>query len=285
MSITKEIKPKTNDIAEQASSGFMPDWTQEQFELVKRSIAKDATNDEFHLFCYRCKEMNLDPFKKEIYFVKYGTSPGTIIVGIDGFRKIAHRSGMLSGIERGVHFDPEGRLISGWAKVWRKDWQHPAYEETPLREYNTGKQNWAKMPETMIKKCAEAAALRIAFPELNGVYEQAEMDQAVDKLEAQRIRTIETQVAVAQAQDDTSLINQELDLGERVWLMGRHWLNRKLKDIPVADLEAMVLRVQEIKSKQGLPPAHERSLEDAIKYLNHRYDAAMEGVTEPEKVK
>ena len=48
-----------------------------------------------------------------------------------------------------------------------------------MHEYNTGKAMWAKMPETMIKKVAEAAALRMAFPdELGGLYAQEEMDQA-----------------------------------------------------------------------------------------------------------
>ena len=70
-------------------------------------------------------------------------------------------------------------MISAWAEVHRKDWTHPAREEVPFVEYNTGKGMWAKMPETMLKKCAEVAALRMAFPDdLGGVYESAEMDQA-----------------------------------------------------------------------------------------------------------
>lgn len=277
--MAKEIKPSAEVIETKAqatqTNSFLPEWTQDQISLVKRSIAQGATDDEFKLFAYRCKEMNLDPFKREIYFVKYGSSPGTIIVGIDGFRKIAHRSGMLAGIERGVHRDDEGRLISGWAKVWRKDWQHPAHEEAPFREYNTGKNNWAKMPETMIKKIAEAAALRMAFPELGGVYEQAEMDQAVDKLEAQRIHAIDTKIAQVQAEDDTSLINKELPPSERTWLIGKHWYGRKLKDIPPSDLEQMVLHMEKLKDQGKVIPAPEwRSVEDAIAYLNERYDAA-----------
>ena len=38
--------------------------------------------------------------------------------GIDGFRKIAHRSGKLSGIERGIIRGAEGAAISG-RKVWK----------------------------------------------------------------------------------------------------------------------------------------------------------------------
>ena len=157
-----------------------PPFTPDQLTLIKKTIAKDATDNELQLFLYRCKNMGLDPLKPgQIHFVKYGQGPGTVVVGIEGFRSIAGRTGKLSGIARGALKDAQGKLIGGWAEVSRKDWAKPAREEVPLSEYNTGRGPWAKMPETMIKKVAEAAALRMAFPDdLGGVYESAEMDQA-----------------------------------------------------------------------------------------------------------
>lgn len=155
-------------------------YTPEQMRLITDVVAKNASKDELALFLYRCKNLGLDPLKPgQIYFVKYGSSPGTIVVGIDGFRARASRTDKLAGIKRGAIRDASGALVGAWAEVYRKDWTHPAREEVPLAEYNTGKAMWLKMPETMIKKVAEAAALRMAFPdELGGVYERAEMDQA-----------------------------------------------------------------------------------------------------------
>lgn len=159
-------------------------WTPEQLKLITDVVARGATPDELKLFLYRCQNMGLDPLKPgQIHFVKYSNGPGTIVVGIEGFRSIAHRSGKLSGIKRGVTRDEKGILVSAWAEVFRSDWQHSAREEVPMAEYNTGRGPWQKMPETMLKKVAEAAALRMAFPnELGGVYETAEMDQAAESL-------------------------------------------------------------------------------------------------------
>jgi len=155
-------------------------YTPEQMKLITDVVARGATKDELELFLYRCKKLGLDPLKPgQIYFIKYGNSPGTIIIGIEGFRARAAKTGKLNGIKRGALRGADGSLIGAFAEVYRSDWKECAREEVSLSEYSTGKNNWAKMPETMIKKVAEAAALRMAFPDdLGGVYTKEEMEQA-----------------------------------------------------------------------------------------------------------
>lgn len=162
------------------SNLVVQDLSKDQLDLIKSTIAKGATDDELKLFTYRCKKMGLDPLKPgHIHFVKYGNNPGTIIIGIDGFRSRAASTGKHTGTKRGVLRDENGKCIGAWCEVYRTDWTQCAREEVSLVEYNTQKSNWAKMPETMIKKVAEVAALRMAFPdELGGVYSDDEMDQA-----------------------------------------------------------------------------------------------------------
>jgi phage recombination protein Bet len=161
-------------------SSFTPD----QLDLIKRTVARGASDDELKLFLYRCSNLGLDPLKPGmIHFVKYGNGPGSIVVGIEGFRSKAVKTGKLSGIKRGAIKDDKGVLVGAWAEVFRKDWQHCAREEVPLSEYNKGSGPWKTMPETMIKKVAEAAALRMAFPDdLGGIYAPEEMDQAAGRV-------------------------------------------------------------------------------------------------------
>ena len=156
------------------------DWNPEQIAFIKRTVAPQADANEFQLFITRCKFLGLNPLLPgEIHFMKYGTSPGTIIVGIEGFRKRAQRTGLFAGIKREIIRDEKGKCTGARVSVWRKDWTEPATEEVSLAEYNTGRSIWLKMPETMIKKVAEVSCLRMAFStELGGLYSHEEMDQA-----------------------------------------------------------------------------------------------------------
>ncbi len=158
----------------------LPVLTDEQMDLIKNTVAKGATDNELKLFLYRCKEIGLDPLKPgQIFFIKYGSGPGTIVIGRDGFRARAASIGLHTGTKVGIIRDDKGHCLGAWCEVYRKDWKEPAREEVSLREYDTGKGQWAKMPETMIKKVAEVAALRMAFPDqLSGLYSSDEMDQA-----------------------------------------------------------------------------------------------------------
>lgn len=169
-------------------------YTPEQMQYIRTKVCQHATDAELTQFFYRCSVLKLDPLMPgQIYFLKFkkrnskpgedAYSPGSIVIGIDGFRALASRTGNLSGIKRGVIRNQKGECIGGWADVYRKDWEHPAHLEVSLKEYaDPWKDTWKDMPESMIQKVAEVAALRMAFPEaLGGIYSQEEMDQAKRK--------------------------------------------------------------------------------------------------------
>lgn len=169
-------------------------YTREQVELVKRMVAKGATDDELRLFLYRAKTLGLDPLSQQIYFIKRRQrNPvtdeyemvGTIQIGIDGYRSLALKTGKLQGIKRGLLNDGDGKMVGAWAEVFRSDWKEPARAEVSFKEYQplnprTGEPLglWSRMPSAMIQKVAEASALRMAFADmLGGTYVPEEMEE------------------------------------------------------------------------------------------------------------
>lgn len=184
----------TTELVERTESGLPGvSWTNEQIDLIKRTIAVGATNDELQLFLYQAKRTGLDPLSRQIHFVKR-QDKGTIQTAIDGYRLIADRTGKLAGSDDYV-FD-EGMTQFQHIASGRKQpitatvtvWKHVNGERCPFtatarwEEYFPGEKQgfmWKKMPYLMIGKCAEALALRKAFPaELSGVFTNEEMMQA-----------------------------------------------------------------------------------------------------------
>ena len=165
--------------------------TRQQVDLIKQTVAKDASDLELKLFLNQAQRLGLDPITRQIHFVKRGDR-GVIQVGIDGYRLIAERTGVYAGNDDVVFQMAEGhsesdkgaRPAKASVTVWKLvQGQRCSFTATARwDEYcppgNAGP-TWNRMPFLMLGKCAEALALRQAFPaELAGTYIHEEMEQA-----------------------------------------------------------------------------------------------------------
>lgn len=188
------------------TSGIDPEVSAALVIVDRLAPLKDAlgianlTESEMQLFAMVASHTGLDPFTRQIYAIKRGGKV-THQTGIDGYRSTAERTREYAGsddptfeaCECGSPDSPPEHpkiarvivhriLASGYVidQPGTARWHElkPDHRK-PQNAYDYLDAMWWKMPFNQLAKCAEAAALRKAFPRvLGGVYIAEEMEQA-----------------------------------------------------------------------------------------------------------
>lgn len=172
--------------------------TEEDVQVLKTTICRGASDAELGLFVATCKHTGLDPFMRQIHAVFRNTNVGTksnpdwqpvmtIQIGIDGYRLVADRTGLTEGMD-GPFWSPDGKdwydfpdPAAQFAKVsiWRKGVPRAFTTVCRLDAYAQDNHMWKDMGPEQLAKCAEALALRRAFPaEMAGLPMATESDES-----------------------------------------------------------------------------------------------------------
>ena len=144
-------------------------------------------------FVMMCKARGLNPWEGDAYIIGYDAKDGptfSLVTAHQAFLKRAEvhpeYDGMTSGVIvarqggsvelDGDYFDDGDSLVGGWACVHFKNRKHPMKKRLKLSTFHQGRSRWNADPAGMIVKCAEADALRSAFPNtLGGMFLADEM--------------------------------------------------------------------------------------------------------------
>lgn len=179
----------------------------ENINLIKNTVAQGATEDELKVLLYLCKEYNLDPLKKEIYFLKYG-GKSTILTSRDGYLKIANVNENFDGLESDVVYQGDkltkkedgsihieygeshiafdkSKLTGAFCSVFRKDRRKATTVFVSIKDYyKKGALIWEQYINAMILKVAEAMALKRAFA-ISGLITREEIEKENFEIEGE----------------------------------------------------------------------------------------------------
>lgn len=187
---------------------------QDMMTAMRTSLYPGASDASIKMVLAYCSASGLDPMLKPVHIVpmwdaKSGGMRDVVMPGIGLYRTIAARSGQLAGISA-----PEfGPIVT--SRLGSVDVEYPCWCSVTVRrqlatgvvaeftavEYwienyaiKGGKERdhgpnamWAKRPRGQIAKCAQAQALRMAFPEVGAQPTADEMEGKTIDAAAERI--------------------------------------------------------------------------------------------------
>lgn len=187
----------TTEISTRKTGNTMPALAMSESELLSvlsSSLYPGAKIDSIKLVVSYCKAAQLDPMQKPVHIVPMWDKNAqgmrdVIMPGVGLYRTQAARSGQLAGISE-PEFGPDVTTTIGGAGVTYPEWckvtvkrlvnGHVA-EFTACERWREnyavagGKEKsiapnamWSKRPYAQLAKCAQAQALRTAFPEMTG---------------------------------------------------------------------------------------------------------------------
>lgn len=162
-------------------------------DIIKNSVAKGTSDAELKYFLAVAASTGLNPFQKEIWCYKSGNDM-LIFAGRDGFLSNAQKKPDFKGIRSAYvcatdkfkmnivsgHIEHEftqadrGAIVGAYAIV-KRDGMDSFISWADFKEFNKGYNAWKTNPGSMIKKVAEAHALKQAYS-LSGVDSEHDYD-------------------------------------------------------------------------------------------------------------
>lgn len=244
-------------------------------ELIKvlgASLYPGAAPESIKMVLGYCRAAGLDPMQKPVHIVPmYDRNAGgmrdVVMPGIGLYRVQAARSGEYGGITE-PEFGPDVTERIGDVELTYPQWcrvtvkrrlSNGTVAEFTAREFwrenyavKGGKEKsiapnamWAKRPYGQLAKCAQAQALRMAFPEVGS-------SPTADEMEG---KTIDMGAADVVEPAAPSMPAGLLEKAQSVALEGRARFTEYWKSVPVADREYLKPHMESLKAAMAAADA------------------------------
>lgn len=252
-------------------------WNDKQLAALTQLGLANAPKADLAVFLHQAQRTGLDPFARQIYMINRGGRYG-IQTSIDGLRIVAQRSNEYAGQDGPYWCGEDGKWQDVWlaktppiaAKVgvYRKGFEGALYAVARWDSYSANSPIWTKMPDVMLAKCAEALALRKAFPQdLSGLYTDDEMNQADEPIKPKPLKVVENvaEVIVAEKKPfpspDNDVILKQIEDAESIQQLVelRTAMGQILQDTlvyngePIKVIDFMAKRANELKANVKSP--------------------------------
>lgn len=186
---TKKEDDNSPMIIKDSHGNVTAQYDGEMLQTIKSTVAKNSTDEELYMFLSLAGQYGLDPFRKEIWFIKYGNKEPQIFTSRDGMVKIAKQEPDFKQINSFAVYEeddfeleqqitPNGLEITSFKhKFNAKDrggvigaycvieyhTKKPLITYVDYNEYKQGgSSTWKKNASAMIRKVAEKECCRLS---------------------------------------------------------------------------------------------------------------------------
>ena len=157
------------------------------FELALRSAMPAGHSDvEFAACALVANQYDLNPFTKQIYFMRTKSGQIQPIVSVDGWAWIVNRNEAHDGMEFVDHFDDKKKLTAITCRIYRKDRSKPVEVTEYMAECVGQSPAWKQTPSRMLRHRAMIQCARLAFG-FSGIFEQDEAERIIEADAPKRI--------------------------------------------------------------------------------------------------
>ena len=260
---------------------------------LKSSLYTGAKDDSIQMVIEYCKACNLDPMQKPVHIVPMWdkntkSMKDTIMPGIGLYRIQAARSNKYAGVSEPEYGDTVNTKLGGvnisypeWCKVTVKKLIGTSIVEFTAKEYwlenyaiakkdsTAPNAMWLKRPFGQLAKCAEAQALRKAFPEI--ITQQPTAEEMEGKSFAENTKTVvennASQNALERYIEDEKT---EYDVTQDKVILNKYFALQELVELHNIPQETVDLWLQkaQVESIDKLP---EEKIDACIDYIEKKF--------------